>query len=55
MVDVTGAESATDPALGSKGVGEIGPVGIASAVANGVHHAMGEHVRSLPRTLDVLV
>ncbi|MGA0598359.1 xanthine dehydrogenase family protein molybdopterin-binding subunit [Enterovirga sp. CN4-39] len=38
--------------LGIKGVGEIGIVGVAAAVANAVHHATGRRVRDLPITLD---
>ena len=41
--------------LGAKGVGEIGLVGIAAAIANGVHHATGRRVRSIPITLDRLL
>ena len=40
--------------LGIKGVGEIGIVGVASAVANAVYHATGKRVRDLPITLDKL-
>lgn len=42
-------------ALGSKGVGEIGIVGVAAAIANAVYHATGTRVRSLPITLDKLL
>lgn len=38
--------------LGSKGVGEIGIIGVAAAVANAVYHATGRRVRDLPITLD---
>lgn len=41
--------------LGSKGVGEIGIVGVAAAVANAVFHATGKRIRSLPITLDKLL
>lgn len=34
--------------MGSKGIGEIGIVGTAAAVANAVHHATGVRVRDLP-------
>jgi xanthine dehydrogenase YagR molybdenum-binding subunit len=34
--------------MGSKGIGEIGIVGTAAAVANAVHHATGIRVRALP-------
>ena len=40
--------------MGSKGVGEIGIVGAAAAVANAVHHATGVRVRDLPITPDRL-
>jgi xanthine dehydrogenase YagR molybdenum-binding subunit len=38
--------------LGSKGVGEIGIVGVASAIANAIYHATGKRVREFPITLD---
>jgi xanthine dehydrogenase YagR molybdenum-binding subunit len=38
--------------LGAKGLGEIGIVGVAAAVANAVFHATGVRVRDLPITLD---
>ena len=41
--------------LGIKGVGEIGIVGVAAAIANAVHHATGKRVRDLPITLDKLM
>jgi xanthine dehydrogenase YagR molybdenum-binding subunit len=41
--------------LGVKGVGEIGVVGVAAAIANAVYHATGKRVRSLPITLDKLL
>jgi len=41
--------------LGIKGVGEIGLVGVASAIANAVYHATGKRVRDLPITLDKLL
>ncbi|MFE2548212.1 xanthine dehydrogenase family protein molybdopterin-binding subunit [Streptomyces sp. NPDC059355] len=34
--------------MGAKGVGEIGIVGTAAAIANAVHHATGRRIRSLP-------
>jgi xanthine dehydrogenase YagR molybdenum-binding subunit len=39
-------------ALGVKGLGEIGIVGTAAAIANAVFHATGKRVRDLPITLD---
>jgi len=41
--------------LGIKGVGEIGIVGTAAAIANAVYHATGKRVRDLPITLDKLM
>ena len=38
--------------MGSKGIGEIGIVGTAAAVANAVFHATGKRVRELPIRLD---
>jgi xanthine dehydrogenase YagR molybdenum-binding subunit len=41
--------------LGVKGVGEIGIVGTAAAIANAVFHATGKRIRHLPITLDKLL
>jgi CO/xanthine dehydrogenase Mo-binding subunit len=41
--------------IGTKGVGEVGLVGVAAAVANAVYHATGKRIRSLPITLDDLL
>ncbi len=41
--------------LGIKGVGEIGIVGTAAAIANAVYHATGKRVRDLPITVDKLL
>jgi xanthine dehydrogenase YagR molybdenum-binding subunit len=41
--------------MGAKGVGEIGIVGTAAAIANAVYHATGVRVRDLPITLDKLL
>lgn len=38
--------------MGVKGIGELGIVGTAAAVANAVHHATGIRVRTLPITLE---
>ncbi|ATW47153.1 xanthine dehydrogenase family protein molybdopterin-binding subunit [Streptomyces peucetius] len=38
--------------MGSKGIGEIGIVGTAAAVANAVRHATGVRLRNLPLTPD---
>jgi xanthine dehydrogenase YagR molybdenum-binding subunit len=40
--------------LGIKGLGEIGIVGVAPAIANAIYHATGKRVRDLPITLDKL-
>jgi xanthine dehydrogenase YagR molybdenum-binding subunit len=42
-------------ALGAKGLGEIGIVGVAAAIANAVFHATGKRIRELPITLDKLL
>jgi xanthine dehydrogenase YagR molybdenum-binding subunit len=41
--------------LGAKGIGEIGIVGTAAAIANAIYHATGIRVRDLPITLDKLL
>jgi xanthine dehydrogenase YagR molybdenum-binding subunit len=41
--------------IGTKGIGEIGIVGTAAAIANAVWHATGVRVRDLPIHLDGLV
>ena len=43
-----------DP-IGAKGLGEIGLVGFAAAVANAVYHATGKRIRELPITPDKLI
>jgi xanthine dehydrogenase YagR molybdenum-binding subunit len=40
--------------LGIKGIGEIGIVGTAAAIANAVHHATGVRMRDLPITVSRL-
>lgn len=42
-------------AIGVKGIGEIGIVGVAAAVANAVYHATGKRVRGLPITIEKLL
>ena len=37
--------------LGVKGIGEMGIVGTAAAIANAIHHATGKRLRSLPFTI----
>jgi len=41
--------------LGVKGIGEVGIVGVAGAIANAVFNATGKRVRDLPITPDKLV
>jgi xanthine dehydrogenase YagR molybdenum-binding subunit len=41
--------------IGVKGIGEIGIVGVAGAVANAVYHATGKRVRDLPITIEKLM
>jgi xanthine dehydrogenase YagR molybdenum-binding subunit len=41
--------------IGVKGIGEIGIVGTAAAVANAVYHATGKRVRDLPITPEKLL
>jgi xanthine dehydrogenase YagR molybdenum-binding subunit len=41
--------------LGVKGVGEIGQVGSAAAIANAVWHATGYRVRELPIAIEHLL
>jgi xanthine dehydrogenase YagR molybdenum-binding subunit len=54
VIFVTEPDTEVSP-LGVKGVGEIGVVGTAAAVANAIHHATGKRVRSLPITVDKLL
>ncbi|MGH3239709.1 MAG: molybdopterin cofactor-binding domain-containing protein, partial [Spirillospora sp.] len=42
-------------ALGAKGVGEIGIVGVPAAIANAAYHATGVRVRDLPLTPDAFL
>jgi xanthine dehydrogenase YagR molybdenum-binding subunit len=56
-VDVTWIDE-DDPyvnPMGTKGIGEIGIVGTAAAIANAVYHATGIRIRDLPITLDKLL
>jgi xanthine dehydrogenase YagR molybdenum-binding subunit len=53
VIFVDEPDSTVNP-LGIKGVGEIGIVGVAAAIANAVYHATGKRVRDLPITLDKL-
>lgn len=47
-------DSVVNP-LGVKGVGELGIVGVAAAIANAVYHATGHRIRSLPVKLDKIL
>jgi xanthine dehydrogenase YagR molybdenum-binding subunit len=42
-------------AMGARGIGEIGAVGMAAAVANAVHNATGIRVRHIPITVEDLL
>ncbi len=48
-------EPDSDNAVGVKGIGEIGLVGVAAAIGNAVHHATGKRLRSLPFTITELM
>ncbi len=41
--------------IGTKGLGEIGLVGVAAAIGNAIYNATGKRVRDLPITLDKLI
>jgi xanthine dehydrogenase YagR molybdenum-binding subunit len=41
--------------VGGRGIGEIGTVGMAAAVANAIHNATGTRVRHIPITLEDLL
>ena len=47
-------DTLTSP-LGVKGLGEIGIVGTAAAIANAVFHATGKRIRELPITIDKVI
>jgi xanthine dehydrogenase YagR molybdenum-binding subunit len=60
--DIEGVEAISVPEddprinpLGAKGIGEIGIVGTAAAVASAVHHATGVRLRELPIVPSKLV
>jgi xanthine dehydrogenase YagR molybdenum-binding subunit len=52
-IDVMFVEEQDDEMV--KGVGEIGIVGTAAAIANAIYHATGKRVRDLPITIDKLM
>jgi len=41
--------------IGARGIGEIGTVGMAAAVANAIHNATGLRIRELPITIEKLL
>ena len=41
--------------IGTKGLGEVGTIGVSAAIANAVYHATGRRIRSLPITIDQLL
>ncbi|MET8353906.1 xanthine dehydrogenase family protein molybdopterin-binding subunit [Micromonospora sp. NPDC005206] len=55
MVDTIEVHDEVVNPLGMKGVGEIGVVGAAAAIANAVHHATGRRQYELPITLEKLL
>jgi xanthine dehydrogenase YagR molybdenum-binding subunit len=53
-IDVSFVDDHASP-LGAKGIGELGAVGVAAAIANAAFHATGVRVRDLPITIDRLL
>ena len=41
--------------IGMKGIGEVGIVGVAAAVANAIFNATGKRIRQMPITPDKLL
>jgi xanthine dehydrogenase YagR molybdenum-binding subunit len=54
VIFVQEPDEAVNP-LGAMGLGEIGIVGVAAAIANAVFHATGKRIRDLPITPDKLL
>ncbi|HEX8505309.1 MAG TPA: xanthine dehydrogenase family protein molybdopterin-binding subunit, partial [Hymenobacter sp.] len=56
-IDVIFVEEVDDKVnpLGVKGIGEVGFLGVAAAIANAVFNATGKRVRNLPVSLDKLL
>jgi xanthine dehydrogenase YagR molybdenum-binding subunit len=54
VILVSERDTVTSP-LGTKGVGELGIVGAAAAIANAVFHATGKRIRDLPITPEKLL
>jgi xanthine dehydrogenase YagR molybdenum-binding subunit len=48
------ADDVVNP-LGVKGVGEVGQVGVAAAIANAVFHATGRRIRELPLAAELVM
>jgi xanthine dehydrogenase YagR molybdenum-binding subunit len=42
-------------ALGARGTGELGEVGVAAAITNAIYHATGRRIRELPVRFDDLI
>jgi xanthine dehydrogenase YagR molybdenum-binding subunit len=38
--------------IGARGIGELGAVGVAPAIANAVYHATGKRIRDLPIRIE---
>ena len=54
VILVDEADTQVNP-LGVKGIGEIGNVGSAAAVANAVYHATGKRIRHLPIHVEDII
>ncbi|MET8327284.1 xanthine dehydrogenase family protein molybdopterin-binding subunit [Streptomyces sp. NPDC005181] len=54
-VEIVEVEDKIVNPLGVKGVGEVGQVGAAAAIANAIHHATGRRIRELPITIEALL
>jgi xanthine dehydrogenase YagR molybdenum-binding subunit len=54
-VDFVDVEDTVVGPLGVKGVGEIGQVGVAAAIANDVLHATGRRIRELPIAAELVI
>ncbi|GAA3112792.1 xanthine dehydrogenase family protein molybdopterin-binding subunit [Streptomyces rectiviolaceus] len=54
-VDFVEVEDTVVNPLGVKGVGEVGQAGVAPAIANAIHHAIGRRIRKLPITIEDLI
>ena len=54
-VDLVEVDDHVANTLGVKGVGEIGQVGLAAAIANAVFHATGRRMRELPMAAELVM